>query len=95
MAAAEGAQRSEQELRSELREERTRLTEAVEALRTELSLATGSKLRPKLPVVAASALAVGFVTSGGIGATMRLLMRRSREGKTQAMLGRFRLVERR
>ena len=53
-----------------------------------------SALRAKLPVVAAGALAAGFVFSGGIGATMRLLMRRSREGEVKARFGRFRLVDR-
>jgi hypothetical protein len=34
------------------------------------------------------------VVSGGIGATMRLLMRRSREGRTKARFGPFSLVDR-
>ena len=51
-------------------------------------------LRSKLPIVAASALGAGFVLAGGIGATMRLLMRRSREGKTKARFGSFSLVDR-
>ena len=48
----------------------------------------------KLPLAAAAALGAGFVVSGGIGATMRLLMRRSREGKTKARFGPFSLVDR-
>ena len=93
MAATEP---NEQELRSEVREERTRLAEAVDTLRAELGQATdvGSKLRAKLPAAAAAAFGLGFVASGGIGATMRLLMRRSREGTSQMTLGRFRLVDR-
>ena len=84
---------AEQQLRSELREERERLTTAVETLRHELGEATdiGGKLRANLPLAAAGALGLGFVASGGIGATMRLLMRRGREGKHAAKLGRFRI----
>jgi hypothetical protein len=84
---------TEQELRSELRDERARLAEAVETLRDELGEATdvGAKLRANLPLAAAGALGVGFVASGGIGATMRLLMRRGREGKTAAKIGRLRI----
>jgi hypothetical protein len=87
---------AEQQLRSELREERERLAKAVETLRDELGEATdvGAKLRANLPLAAAGALGVGFVVSGGIGATMRLLMRRGREGKPAAKIGRFRLVDR-
>src|SRR2546430_2699190 len=87
---------NEQELRSEVREERTRLAEAVDTLRAELGQATdvGSKLRAKLPAAAAAAFGLGFVASRGIGATMRLLMRRSREGKFQMTLARLRLGRR-
>ena len=48
----------------------------------------------KLPIVAAGALGFGFVVAGGIGATLRLVFRRGREGSTKARLGRFRLVDR-
>jgi hypothetical protein len=84
---------TEQELRSELRDERARLAEAVETLRGELGEATnvGAKLRANLPLAAVGALGVGFVASGGIGATIRLLMRRGREGKTAARLGPLRI----
>ena len=34
------------------------------------------KLRPKLPLAVAAALGAGFVISGGIGATIRLLIDR-------------------
>jgi hypothetical protein len=53
-----------------------------------------AKLRGKLPLVAAAAAGAGFVVAGGIGATMRLLMRRSREGRTKARFGPFSLVNR-
>jgi hypothetical protein len=36
-------------------------------------------MRAKLPLLAGGALAAGFVLSGGIGAGMRFLARRSRE----------------
>jgi len=83
----------EQQLRNELREERERLAEAVETLRDELEEATdvGAKLRANLPLAAAGALGLGFVASGGIGATMRLLMRRGREGRQTAKVGRLRI----
>jgi len=51
-------------------------------------------LRANLPLVAAGALGAGFFLAGGIGASARLLMRRTREGETKARAGRFRLVER-
>jgi hypothetical protein len=84
---------TEQQLRSELREERERLANAVETLREELGKATdiGGKLRANLPLAAAGALGLGFVASGGVGATMRLLMRRGREGKPAAKVGRVRI----
>jgi hypothetical protein len=87
---------TEQEIRDELREERERLAEAVDELRDEIGEATDvtAKLRAKLPLVAAGAFALAFVKTGGIGATARLLMRRSREGEEKAALGRFRLIDR-
>jgi hypothetical protein len=88
---------SEQEIRRELREERERLAEAVDELRDEIGAATdiSSKLRAKLPIVAGGAFAVGFLKAGGVGATMRYLARRGREGDEKAALGRFRLIDRR
>ena len=61
---------TEQQLRRELHDEREQLAEAVGTLR--------AGLRAKLPLVAGGALALGFVASGGVGATARLLMRRGR-----------------
>lgn len=92
-AASERNDGSLEELRREIETERERLVEAVEGLRraTDATVA----LRSRLPLVAAAALAGGFVLSGGIGATMRLLARRGREGRTRAKLGRYVLVERR
>jgi hypothetical protein len=80
---------TDREIRRELVEEREKLAEAVDTLRTELDV--GGKLKAKLPVAAAGALGLGFVASGGIGATVRLLLRRGREGETKAKVGRFRI----
>ena len=72
---------TEQTLRRQLHDEREQLADAVETLREELGEATnvGAKLRSNLPAAAAGALGLGFVVSGGIGATARLLFRRGRE----------------
>jgi hypothetical protein len=85
---------SESEVRTQIEAERDQLAEAVTSLRSELSEATdiASKL-PALPLLAAGALAGGFVLSGGIGATARLLFRRGREGHERASLGRFKLLD--
>ena len=87
---------TDQDIRREIGEEREKLAEAVDTLRSELGHATdiGGKLKAKLPVAAAGALGLGFLASGGIGATARLLMRRSREGEPKAKVGRFSLVDR-
>lgn len=90
MATSNG--RTPEQVRSEIEAERERLAVAVEDLRGEMDV--NAKLRPKLPIAAAAALGAGFVVSGGIGATMRLLMRRGREGKTKARFGPFSLVDR-
>jgi hypothetical protein len=88
--------RTPEQIRSEIETEREQLADAVESLRAGLGEATdvGGKLRAHLPVVAAGALGVGFFLAGGIGATMRLLARRGREGDTVVKTGRFRLVHR-
>ncbi|MCW2977674.1 MAG: hypothetical protein JWM06_2955 [Actinomycetia bacterium] len=86
---------SDQDIRRELAAERERLAEAVGTLRSELGEATdiGGRLQAKLPLAAAGALGLGFVASGGIGATVRLLLRRGREGEPKAKAGRFTLVD--
>jgi len=86
----------EQRIRGELHEERTKLAEAVNDLRVELGEAAdvGGKLKAKLPLAAGGAFALGFLKAGGVGATMRLLARRGREGNEKATLGRFRIVDR-
>ena len=88
--------RTPEQIRSEIEQEREQLASAVETLRDELGEATdiAAKLRSKLPIVAAGALGAGFFLAGGVGATMRLFARRGREGKTKAKLGPFSLVDR-
>ncbi len=84
--------RTPEQIRREIEHEREQLAEAVDSLRDGIDV--GGMIRAKLPAVAVGALGAGFVLAGGIGATMRLLMRRSREGQTKARIGRFRLVDR-
>jgi len=91
-----GNSRTLEQVRREIETERDQLASAVDVLRSEIGEATniGAKLRSKLPVVAAGALGAGFLIAGGIGATMRLLARRGREGRTKARFGRFSVVDR-
>jgi hypothetical protein len=63
-------ERTLEHVRREIGMEREELASAVGSLRGEL--------RSKLPVAAAAALGAGFVMSGGVGATFRLLFRRGR-----------------
>jgi hypothetical protein len=93
---AAGNSRTTEEVRRELESERERLALAVDSLRSEVKEATNvsAKLRGNLPIVAAGALGAGFFLAGGVGATMRLLFRRGREGKEKARLGRFSFVDR-
>jgi hypothetical protein len=84
--------RTTEQVRRDIEAERERLADAVDDLRSEMDV--NAKLRGKLPLAAAAALGAGFVVSGGIGGTMRLLMRRSREGRTKARFGPFSLVDR-
>ena len=84
------------QVRLEIEAEREQLADAVDHLRSEIGEVTDvrAKLRAQLPVVAASALGAGFLFAGGIGATMRLIARRGREGTTKARFGRFSVVDR-
>jgi hypothetical protein len=88
--------RTPEQVRGDIEAEREQLAGAVENLRGGLAQATDvvGRLRSNLPLVAAGALGAGFFAAGGIGATMRLLARRSREGTTKAKLGPFSLVDR-
>jgi hypothetical protein len=88
--------RSAAQVRHDIEAERERLASAVDDLRAGLGDATniGAKLKGNLPAATVAALGAGFVLAGGIGATMRLLVRRGREGKTKARIGHFSLVDR-
>jgi hypothetical protein len=86
------AAKNQNQLRREIEAEREQLADAVEHLRSEIGEATN--VRAKLPVLAAGALGAGFLFAGGIGAAMRLLARRGREGREKARFGRFSFVDR-
>jgi hypothetical protein len=88
--------RTPEQVRGDIEAEREQLAGAVENLRGGLAQATDvvGRLRSNLPLVAAGALGAGFFAAGGIGATMRLLARRSREGTTKAKFGPFSLADR-
>jgi hypothetical protein len=92
MATTTSDGRTPEQVRRDIEAERERLAGAVDDLRAGMDI--NAKLKGKLPVAAVAALGVGFVVSGGVGATMRLLMRRSREGTTKARFGPFSLVDR-
>lgn len=68
-------------IRRQIEHERNELARSVDQLRANVKEATDvrSKVAAHLPVVAAGALAAGFVLAGGIGATVRLLFRRGPE----------------
>ena len=104
-----GNSRTLEQVRLEIEAEREQLADAVDHLRDEIgeqaamaeavvvageATNIGAKLRKKLPVVAGAALGAGFLVAGGVGATMRLLARRGREGTTKARFGRFSFVDR-
>jgi hypothetical protein len=86
------AKRTIEDVRREIESERDGLAKAVDDLRDAADLT--ASVREKLPTLAAGAAGAGFFLAGGLGATMRLLARRGREGKTKAKAGRFTLVER-
>jgi hypothetical protein len=89
--------RTMEDVRRDIATEREQLADAVDDLRAGLGEVTdvSGKLRERLPVVAAGALGAGFVVAGGVGATMRLLFRRGREGKEKARFGPFAFIDRR
>jgi len=89
--------RTTADVRRDMAGERDQLADAVEDLRAGLGEAAdvAGKLRARLPIVAVGALGAGFVVAGGIGATMRLLFRRGREGKEKARVGPFAFIDRR
>ena len=90
MAEADG--RSTEDVRRDIATEREQLADAVDDLRAGIGEA--ANLRGRLPLIAASALGAGFVLAGGVGATMRFVARRGREGRERVKLGRFSIVDR-
>jgi hypothetical protein len=96
MAPGRSNSRTAEDVRRDLEAEREQLATAADSLRDSLGEATDitGKMRAKLPVVAAGALGAGFLLAGGVGATMRLIFRRGREGEEKARVGRFRLFDR-
>jgi hypothetical protein len=84
--------RTPADVRRDIALERERLADAVDELRADLDVS--GKVDAKLPVLAAGALGAGFVLFGGVGATMRYLARRGREGKEKARVGPFSLTTR-
>jgi len=93
---ADRSTRSADSIRREIEVEREGLAGAAESLREQLGEITDvtGKLRENLPAVAVGALCVGFLFAGGVGATARLIFRKSREGEIRAVLGPYVLVER-
>jgi hypothetical protein len=90
-----GDTRSAEDVRRTIVAEREEPAGAVDELRAGLDDATnlGARLRAKLPLVAASALGAGFVLAGGVGASMRFIARRGREGRQRARPGRFAVID--
>ena len=88
--------RTPADVRSDLAAERDELATAVESLRREVGEATDvkGKLKANMPAATAAALGLGFLLAGGIGATMRLIARRGREGTEAARVGRFSFIDR-
>ena len=88
--------RSVEQVRLELEAEREGLAQAVDTLRAGVKEATdvSAKIRENLPAATAGAVAIGFLLAGGIGATMRLFARRSREGDEVLRVGRYVIVDR-
>jgi len=89
-------ERTAEQVRQDIEREREQLASAVDELRGSLDEATDvtAKLKAKLQIVAGVAASAGFVLAGGVGATMRYLARRGREGDEQIRAGRFSLVRR-
>ena len=73
--------RDVERIRAEISHERVRLADAVGELREQVVGAANinQRVRARLPFLVPAAFATGFVISGGIGATMRYLARRSRD----------------
>ena len=86
------AKTNTESVRREIESERQKLADAVDELRGAADVT--AIVREKLPAIAVGAAGAGFFLAGGVGATMRLLARRGREGRKVAKAGRFSLVDR-
>jgi uncharacterized protein involved in exopolysaccharide biosynthesis len=93
MAVGAPAAETEEQVRAQIAAEREQLVAAVDEMRAAAD--PTAVVKSKLPLLAAGAFAAAFVLGGGIGATMRLVFRRRREGREQARVGRFALIRRR
>jgi hypothetical protein len=79
-------------VRAQIAVEREQLVDAVQSMREAADFT--AQLRAKLPLLALAAFGAAFVLGGGVGATMRLVFRRSREGRERARFGRFAVIDR-
>jgi hypothetical protein len=93
MAIGEAQPETTEAVRAQIALEREQLAAAVESMRSESGIA--GQLRSRLPLLAAAAFGTAFVVGGGIGATMRLVFRRGREGRERMRVGPFVLIDRR
>jgi uncharacterized protein involved in exopolysaccharide biosynthesis len=93
MAVGAPTAETEGQVRAQIAVEREQLVVAVDEMRAAAN--PTAVVKSKLPMLAAGAFAAGFVLGGGIGAMMRLIFRRRREGREQARVGRFALIRRR
>ena len=93
MAVGAPTTETPEQVRAQIAAEREQLVVAVDEMRAAAD--PTAVLKSKLPLLAIGAFAIAFVLGGGIGATMRLVFRRSREGREQARFGRFALIRRR
>jgi hypothetical protein len=88
MAATDLADKAE--LERELERERRQLAASVNSLRRNADLT--AQLRQRMPLLLIGTFAAAFVLAGGVGATMRLIARQSRESNEAIKVGRFRLT---
>ena len=96
MTSAARNNRTPEQVRADIEQEREQLASAVEDLRDSIGEATnvGAKVKEKLPLAAGAAATVGFVLAGGVGATMRYFARRGRERHETARFGRGAIFDR-
>jgi hypothetical protein len=80
-----------EQLRRDIAREREELVSAVDTLRENATTSRlTAALEHRLPLV----LAGGFLVSGGVGAAVRLALRRGRDSRQLIRVGRFAVVER-